>query len=266
MTAPTEAAVGATAIGLAAHANALQGILTDLSTLTVSQLVSLFRQYGTRSDFPQLVKTAFPQIVEPHAHAAAQITAQWYDELHPSTFHATPTVNLPAERMDKTVDWALYAPTETKPSHVHVTETDLAPTETSHVYTYEEQPDASLSRLSGSAKRMVYDASRDTVTSNASEEGVKWARYASATACEFCRVLSTRGGAYLSSQAALKGHDHCRCVAVRIPKGETYHPPPYVADWEDEYRSARKAVVADKKRPDLNNILAAMRKNANSRA
>lgn len=284
MTAPTtEAAVGATAIGLAAHANALQGILTDLSTLTVSQLVSLFRQYGTRSDFPQLVKTAFPQIVEPHAHAAAQITAQWYDELHTSTFHATPTVNLPAERMDKTVDWALYAPTETKPSHVHVTETDLAPTETSHIYTYEEQPDASLSRLSGSAKRMVYDASRDTVTTNTSQQGVHFARYASANACAFCRLLATRTGKdlYSSEKAATtvvgvrgrpqgtralgaKYHDHCRCVAVPVPDGQTYTPPDYTKQWQQDYTDARKGVREAGKTANLNNILSHMRANTDA--
>lgn len=262
--------MGVAAVGLAAHANALQGVLTDLSTLTVSQLVALFRQYSGRSDFPQLVKTAFPQIVEPHAHAAAQITAQWYDELHTeSTFHATPTVNLPAERMDKTVDWALYAPTETKPepgSHVHV---------------YEEEPDVPLSRLSGSAKRMVFDASRDTVTTNASKQDVKWARYASANACAFCRLMATRGPVYNSEKSATKvvgrrgkptgaralgesWHDHCRCLATPVPVGDTYTPPDYTKQWQKDYTDAREGVREAGKTANLNNILAHMRANTDA--
>lgn len=275
MTAPTTttAVGGVAAVGLAAHATALQGILADLSTLTVSQLVTLFRQYGKRSDFPQLVKTAFPQIVEPHAHAAAQITAQWYDELNPSAaFHAAPTVDLPPARMDKTVDWALYAPTEVKPTEP-----------SSHVHVYETEPDTSLSRLSGSAKRMVYDASRDTVTTNASQQGVHFARYASANACAFCRLLATRTGKdlYSSEKAATtvvgvrgrprgtrtlgaKYHDHCRCVAVPVPDGQTYTPPDYTKQWQQDYKDARKGVREAGKTANLNNILAHMRANTDA--
>lgn len=258
---------------LATNAELLQSVLSDLSTVTISQLAAFFRQYGDNPDFPHLLQMAFPEIVLPHASGAAMITAQWYDELAPeSTYQAKPVVELPAEQMSKTVAWSLYAPGNAKP----------------------------LERLSGSVKRMVFDASRDTVLANIGNElggEIKWARYASATACAFCRMLATRGAVYRSASSAgtvvgrsvdlttadrrhiqsglttraevlarresyttyqrgsrkgqekvrrargnaalgSKYHDHCRCIAVPVRAGTTYEPPDYVQQWEQDYMDA----------------------------
>jgi hypothetical protein len=223
------------------HAAALQSILASIGVLTVAQLVNLFNTYGAATGFSGLLHTAVPEIVGQHAQAAATVTAQWYDELAPDLpFKATPVTDLPPERISKSIDWALHAPTK----HVEAPVT-------------EPPADVALSRLAGSAKRMVYDASRDTVIQNAKEEGVKWARYASSTACEFCRLLALRGAVYATKQSALKGHDHCRCLAVPQRPGETYTPPPYVADWQKQYEEARNAGNYGFK-----NILAHMRANA----
>jgi hypothetical protein len=221
------------------HAAALQTILNSLGVLTVSQLVDLFNKYSDTAGFAGVLHSAVPEIVGQHAQAAATVTAQWYDELAPDKpFQATPVVNLVPERVRKSVDWSLYAPGDSTP----------------------------LQRMAGSAKRMVYDASRDTAVQNASEEGVRWARYASANACAFCRVLATRGDfgpGYVSKESATtvvgrrgsargsrklgeKYHDHCRCIAVPIRDG-TYTPPPYVAEWEDQYNAARDAGHGDMK-------------------
>ena len=48
----------------------------------------------------------------------------------------------------------------------------------------------------------IKTASRDTILDNVEREGVKWARYASSTACGFCRMLATRGAVYNSEAAA----------------------------------------------------------------
>lgn len=217
---------------LASHAEALQHILQDLSTITIQQLAELFRQYGDLPNFGPLLQQAFPEMIAPHTQAAALISAQWYDELSPSSnFHAAPIVDLPPARIDKTVQWALHAPGDASP----------------------------LDRLAGSSKRMVMDSSRTTVIGNAKTEGVSWARYASATACEFCRILATRGAVYGSKQSALKSHDHCRCIATPLRAGQDWTPPAYVAKWEDEYVAARATVSAAGQPQTLNNILAAMR-------
>lgn len=211
------------------QAGALQEILTDLAVLTVEQLFGLWRRYADSPEILAVLEAAVPEIVGQHATAAALVSAQWYDELADTDFTATPVVDLPEERLNSTIRWALYAPGDADP----------------------------IERLAGSSKRMVFDASRTTIIENANTEGVSWSRYASATACEFCRLLSTRGAVYKSRQTALKSHDHCRCIAV--PERGGYDPPAYVQDWEDEYIAARKAVSAAGQPQSLKNILAAMR-------
>lgn len=219
MTAPTiDMSVAATTAGadastqttgLAAHAAALQTVLSDLATLTLAQLVPLFHQYQGQPGFEKLLKQAFPQIVLPHAHAAAAVTAQWYGELQPgSKFTAKPVVNLPQGRLDGTLGWALYAPTKL------LVPEDFVPREP--VELPQSVPsDVTLSRLAGSTKRMVYDASRDTVTTNAQEQGIRWARVAQPDACAFCRMLATKSN---SSRALYTG----RGVKVDPESGDSY--------------------------------------------
>jgi hypothetical protein len=224
--------------GLVDHGHALQHILGDLQTLTVHDLVQLFNEHGDGEQFPDLLRKTFGEIVRPYAQAAAAITAQWYRELLPhSDYRPTPIVDLPDARIDKTVDWAINAPGDAKP----------------------------LDRLAGSSKRMVNDASRITVVRNAEQEGVKWVRLASPDACAFCKMLALRGAKYNSygvaedehgvkrtvvvgrnSQARGKRplgesyHDHCRCVAVPVRVGQTWTPPDYMQDWQQQYRDAAK--------------------------
>lgn len=111
-----------------------------------------------------------------------------------------------------------------------------------------------ISRLSGATQRYVTNAARDTLEENADEEGVKWARHAQADACAFCRLLATRGAAYLSRETAgevgatgrIRGsrekgssyHDDCGCVPVPVRAGDTYEYPAYVAAWDIQYAEA----------------------------
>lgn len=289
---------GSTSTSLVQHAQALQSILTDFATVTASQLLTFFQGNQTAPDFPDLLKQAVPQIVLPYAQGAAQVTAQWYQDVQPATdFTATPVVDIPAERIDKTVDWAAHAPTTIEPSKPAAAEAP-APPEAAHPsgllvptepqepkygLVWRDDPDVTLSRLAGSASRMINDASRDTVTTNAAKQGIKYARYASANACAFCRVMATRGPEFNSAQSAIrvvgmygrprgtrqlgeKWHDHCRCVAVPVPEGQTYEPPDYVQQWQKDYEAAYDAV------PDgtpykqvLSMVLAHMRENTDAR-
>lgn len=249
--------------GLVEHGQALQHILGDMSTLATRDLVQLFNEHGDGESFPDLLRKTFGEIVRPYAHAAATITARWYHELFPdSDFQPTPTVDLPDPRIDKTVDWAINAPTSKSSD-------GAVPT------------DVVLGRVSGSSQRMINDASRTTVVRNAEEEGVKWTRLAAPDACAFCKVLALRGAAYNSYGVAednigvkrlvvvgrngrARGsrpigesyHDCCRCVAVPVRKGTEWKPPGYVKDWAEQYRDAKKAAGGAS---DLKAILAKMR-------
>lgn len=247
------------------HGNALRHVLGDISTLATHDLVQLFNAHGDGDQFPDLLRKSFGEIVRPYARAAATITARWYRELlHGKDFTPTPIVELPDARIDKTVDWAINAPTS-KPGSV----SGPVPN------------DVILGRVSGSSQRMINDASRDTVVRNAAEEGVKWARLAAEDACAFCKVMALRGAAYNSygvaednigvkrlvvvgrngrargkRQVGESYHDCCRCVAVPIRDGSKWNPPGYVSDWADQYRDAKKAAGGAS---DLKAILAKMR-------
>ena len=127
--------------------------------------------------------------------------------------------------------------------------------------------------------RRVFDASRQTVIVNAAHEpGTRYARYASPTACAFCRMLATRtteaDGLYFSKQSATRVvgrggrprgtqaigdrfHDNCKCVAVAIRPGDTYEPPEFVAKWDKEYKAAAangggvKAILREMRKNDI---------------
>lgn len=278
-------------VGLAGQAFALQQVLSDVSAVTVQQLVEFFTQYDSEHpEFPTLLRRVLPVVLEQNATAAAAIAARWYDELAPeSEFTATPVVNLNPIQIDKTINWALYAPGKAEP----------------------------VDRLAGASKRIVANAARDTITDNANVEGVRWARYASANACAFCRLLATRGPIYHTERSAKfvvgrakgltrqqrreraaarmagrpdpfvpveytgrtrgkralgeKYHDHCRCVPVPVRSGEDYNPPDYVQQWEEEYIAAVKETKRQGKTLgeygaiDVKAVVAHMRANSDAR-
>lgn len=173
---------------LLADAQALQEVLVDLVALPIRDLVQLWRQYGDQAEFRAILEAALPQILAPYLQGAAMVTAQQYTEQLPeSPFQAKPYGDIPVERIMGTIAWALNAPGSAPP----------------------------LDRIAGAVKRMVFDASRQTALLNLEAEygfefsdggteelGTLWARYASATACGFCKVLATRGAVYTSKEAA----------------------------------------------------------------
>lgn len=161
--------------------------------------------------FFQYVLDGFPNIVDPYNQTAAQLAATWFEESDPeSTYVATLAAPIREERLTTSARWALGA----------------------------SGRDA-LSRLEGTLQRAVYDGARDTTLVNVRRSRSKWARYASANACEFCQLLATRADAYRSeSTAATEVHDHCSCLPVEVRDGD-YTPPDYVQRWEENYQRAR---------------------------
>ncbi|ASM62514.1 MuF-like minor capsid protein [Mycobacterium phage AlleyCat] len=183
----------------------------------------------TKAEGLALISDAYPKLILPFIGAAGMLTARWYSEqkaLPRSTGFAVEPAALPAdEKLAASGRWALV----------------------------QRDP---VGALQGTASRSLFDQSRDTVLDNAGREGVRWARYASANACGFCRMLATRSltageagapGLYRSERAALgsphkknaRGHDHCKCLAVPVRSG-TYEPPAYVHDWLDDYNAVSR--------------------------
>lgn len=190
-----------------------QLLLTRLAAdlgVKVERLVAQLDRLDQREALA-FITDAYPDLAAPYLGAAGDLTATWYDEqptLSPSNFDARPAELPPEEQLAASGRWALLQ-------------------------------DAAVTALQGTATRAVFNASRQTVLNNAEREGVRWARHASANACGWCRMLTTRSAVYHSQSSALKSHDHCHCLAVPDRDG-TYQPAPYVEQWERDYIAARR--------------------------
>lgn len=218
--------------------------LTDLNEAQVARLIQLWsRLIGRPDDYVRdALVVEFPQLVDVFAGAASDLTVEWYDDLAANqSFRARPAPLPPPDQLESSARWAAAA---------------LAGGGASDP----------VKRLAGTAQRALFNASRDTVVSNTTREGVGWARAARADACEFCRMLATRtemSGLYTSQADALrvtggrrangkartklrgsrsfgeKYHDHCFCTAVPVRRGDSFTPPAYVEEWDREYSQAR---------------------------
>lgn len=248
-----------------------QSLLSELHRLGLGDLQELLRRADEFPDFAAYVLEAYPELVAQYASAAAALSATWYEEAAPALSYIAEPAELPSlDRWAVSAQWALATPST----------------------------DSLLQNLSGSLQRGVFDLARETTLLNAdAEPGAKWARHASANACEFCRMMATRGSVYTSAAAATqvagrgkavstnyaasgrrksggqakgvrvrgtqksgsKYHDNCHCMAVAVRPGASYEPPAYVDQWEAEYIAATRATNGGTKA-----VLAEMRQLAKS--
>lgn len=226
---------------LVEQAQALQSVLGDLSTLSTKDLVGLYKKLesdgATGADLLHAFKAVFPEVIQPYVEAASQVANQWYGELAPDEPYTPKAVAaidaVPQDRMMNSLEWAFRAAGTAHP----------------------------LTRLTGSAQRMVFDGARATILRNADAEKVKYSRLASPGACEFCRVMATRGAVYRSAHAAQAGHDNCHCVPA-VARGKLkFQRPGYYQDWDAEYIDTVKQLEAEQIKPTLNAVLSKMRAN-----
>ena len=238
----------------------LQELLADVSTLGQRDLTAVWRQAeGLDSQaLRQYFMSATPDIVEQYATVSGLASAEFYDaQLPDSPFRAVPAAPPPLAQVEGSTSWALSA-------------------------LYRDTLTSPLTLFSGSLQRMIFQTSRETIVGSVRmEPGATYARYASANACSFCRMLATRGAVYstkgsaglvgadrweikrngkgqkvggsIGRTASARGnektgqksgdkfHDNCRCMAVCVRPGQSYEPPDYVNKWEQDYIAAVKA-------------------------
>ena len=211
-----------------AEVSKFQELLTTLSAKAIIAVTALWNQYAGSDDTTRwkALQDAYPDLVTPFLGAAAVLSEEWYSSLDTASLYpvqaATPTS---ADTLAANVTWAM-------------TQADI------------------VGALTGSTQRQVFTTSRSTIVANARREKVKFARYASANACSWCRVLATREAVYSTAENAIKGHDLCHCIAVPVRGDNIYTPPDYVKQWTQDYNDARDAVGGN-----LNDIVNHMRRN-----
>lgn len=206
-----------------------QYLLNQIGRIAEADLNRLWAQAETLSTdaFLAFVSQGFVELVDPYHQAAGQLAANWFEDALPaSTYVAAVADPLPTEKLTSSARWALGG-----------------------------DGVQALSRLQGTLQRAVFDGARQTTLLNVDRTGSRWARYASANACAFCRLLATRGADYRSEKtAATDVHDHCHCLPVE-DRDNSYEPPVYIEQWQAEYVAARDAAGSG----DPNQILTAWR-------
>ncbi len=183
------------------------------------------------ADFAAYLVDGFPDVVDPFVAVAGDLAATWFEESDPGADYVAKTADpVDAEKLVKSARWALGA-----------------------------EGSAALDRLSGTMQRAVFDGARDTTVLNAEATGSLWVRVARPQACEFCRMLSSRGAVYGSRAAAVtvvggrrgvrklgdKYHDHCYCQPVEIRANQTLsdvlddETVARMQEWDEQYQKAR---------------------------
>lgn len=207
-------------MSLLADTAAFQRLLKQLGRSASADVTEMWED----TDGFEEVEILYPEIAEQYAAAAGTLTAQWYFDLNPDRPFETRVGPLPERgQLLASVGWAF---TQSDP----------------------------LTALLGSTDRHIFSTARQTVVENATRENVRYARYASANACAWCQVLATNPARYRSEETAVAGHDNCNCLAVPVREGTEWTPPPYVAQWEEQYNQARAEVGGN-----LNDIAAYIR-------
>lgn len=213
-----------------------QFLLDQLNLTASSSLAAVWSRAAVLDSaaFTAFMVDAFPELAGMYAATSAQMAATWFEMSAPASTYVAVTAPLPpVEKLATSAEWALGA-----------------------------QGEQGLARMEGTLQRAVYDGARDTIILNVEKTGSRWVRHARPDACAFCRMLATRHDNprswYRTRESALGSsgfHDHCRCQAVEVREGQSYTPPSYVQEWDDEYRKA----AANAGRGDAKSILAAWR-------
>ena len=195
---------------------------------------------------------AYPTIVTPYVSAASDVASVWYDDLAPDSDYTAEPADLPSvEDLESTV-WRLtrdMVEIDAEAESLAEVEVDADVAEPE----VDDEFDPILAALETESQRLVFGGARDTIADNIAAEGVRWARYASATACAFCRLMAIRGAVYASPERAgqvpnpddpenplNRFHSRCRCVVVPLREDDEWTPPGYLAAWEAEYEEASR--------------------------
>lgn len=153
-------------------------ILARLAQMANGDLKALWKRAESLDSqaFRALLIEAFPTLIDPYSAAAAEIAATWYEDADPKSDYVAQPASLPAgAQLQASATWALNVGSGVD----------------------------ALGLMAGTMQRAIFTSARDTTVFNASREPrARWARHASANACDFCKMLATRHAVYTSEAAA----------------------------------------------------------------
>lgn len=181
-----------------AEAERLRQAQEGIRRLILRDLRAMFASLDlTRpEDAKRIVAEYVPVLVRQYGEAAAQVAADWYDEVRA------------AERVPGRFRAAMVVPDET--DAVDGTVQRLAGS------LFTDSPSAMLTGLTAAAPKYALAGSRATITRSTDRDpqAVGWQRVIRGGACRFCRMLHGRGAVYKESTVNFAAHKTCDCTAV----------------------------------------------------
>lgn len=150
-----------------------------------------------------------------YCQTGALLAADWYNTREKeTTFHASPVSVVPPERATDTARW---------------------------VFRGAQTPEGIAKRVASAAYTMVFDAARDTVSANATNEGVAVARVEERGACPDCRGRATmHPKARTSSSEDVSWERHQRCEFLFEPvRTGIWTPPRHHEEWRASNGNSR---------------------------
>jgi hypothetical protein len=194
-------------------------LATDLELVTGLAASELEQLWALEN--PELVAdalwTVVPAQVDEWALAASAVAAEWYDaererEEIEGTFQAivAPLGDLGTEAL---IGWSVAA-------------------------LYQPEPDLALakSRLTGGVQKRLANSANSTITGSTvrDPQARGWYRIARPDACNFCRMVASRGGVFTEATARFACHDHCYCRAASAWVGREVPVQKYTPSQRDD--------------------------------
>lgn len=162
--------------------------------------------------------TFVPTLVAQYGQTAADVAADWYDEMRavesvPGRYRAEPQESPYTDAVDPMVRRAAGA-------------------------LFTADPRGALVTLTGSASKYVLAAGRQTIVTATDRDprARGWSRVTRSGACKFCQMLAGRPGAvYTERSAHFAAHGDCNCASV--PSWDPNAPEVDVAQYEASKRT-----------------------------
>jgi len=256
----------------------LQRALAVLAARLGTDVERLLKRTGAldQQELLAFLTDAYPELVRPYEAAAGELTAQYYSE-QPSTtpdFRAVAAEGAPTEQLAASARWAALQQVPISALQGSAARSVMNASRDTVLGNVAREPGALWVRHASAnacgfcrmlaTRGAVYrsKASAESVVGRSINLETSDRRQIAAGVITREQALADRSKYRSAKQAGKRGkrvgdarvgalrgtrnmgdkyHDRCHCIAVPIRPGDSYEPPEYVQQWEDDYIAAVKS-------------------------
>lgn len=176
-----------------------------LNRLASRDLSALWQQVSDAAEAQVALRDVLPGLIDTYGVAASAVAADWYDDARAKAGVKGRFTAIPADIADAgaqaLIGWAA------------ADANDFG---------------SFQALILGGTQRRIANFSRGTIagSSVADPQATGWQRVGSGE-CAFCAMLIGRGSVYSEASADFASHDHCRCSATPVFRGQSRPVKPY---------------------------------------